>query len=155
MKFQPQSEEDIAESNLISPGDYPFEVTKATDKTSKNGNDMVELQINVTDNEDRTRGVFDYLVSIESMAYKIRHFAEAVGMLGNYEQGEMKADDMVGCAGKCRIAIQPAKDGYAAKNVVKDYLKRESAVVSAKNIDSKKAVVKKAIDDDFDDSIPF
>ena len=128
MKFQPKSEEEV--SNLIPKGEYPFEVLSAEEKTSKSGNDMIALKIGVAYN-DATRGVFDYLVDLESMAYKTRHFADSVGLLADYEKGSLDADKLPGLTGKCRIDIQPAKDGYDAKNVVKDYVKGSGAVAAA------------------------
>jgi hypothetical protein len=35
---------------------------------------------------------------------------------------DMAAEYMVGRAGRCKVAIQPAKGQYQAKNIVSDYL---------------------------------
>ncbi len=150
MRFESKSESEIAESNMIPEGEYPFEINSATEQTSKSGNEMVKLWVHIVDTEGKGHGIWDYLVAIDSMAYKLRHFAEATGMLPEYEQGEMTADSMVGCTGKCKVGIQPAKDGYPAKNTIKDYIKRTTPVPA------KGAVTKpKAATDDLDDSIPF
>ena len=120
MKFQPKSEKEV--SNLIPKGEYIFEVLEADEKTSKSGNDMIALKLGVVYN-DSVRGIFDYLVDIDSMAFKTRHFADSVGLLAEYEKGSLDAGALVGLTGKCKIDIQPAKDGYDAKNAVKDYVK--------------------------------
>ncbi len=145
MKVQPKTEAEITAANLIPAGEYMFEVIEATEKTSKNGNDMIALKLSVHA-DDYARGVFDYLVDIESMAYKIRHFADATGLLPQYEAGQLSADDMIGVTGKCKIAQQPEKDGYPAKNVVKDYVKRPAGAA---------AVKKSATAEVADDDIPF
>lgn len=121
MRFQPKSEEEIAAANLLLGGEYAFEVAKAEEGTSKAGNDMVKLQLHILDTEDRNHVVFDYLVHTDGSAYKVRHFAEAVGLLGDYERGEMKAEDMVGRTGHCQVGIDDKNKQYPAKNVIRDY----------------------------------
>jgi hypothetical protein len=129
MKVQPKTEQEC--SNLLPAGVYSFEVLEATEGKSKKSNDMITLKLGIEHNES-TRGIFDYLVDIDSMAFKIRHFADAVNMLAEYEKGQLNADDLVGLSGKCKLDIQPAQNGYDAKNVVKDYVKRGEASAPAK-----------------------
>jgi hypothetical protein len=150
VKFQPKSEEEIAAANLLVGGDYAFEVTKAEEQTSKAGNDMVKLQLNIPDEEERSHTVFDYLVGTEGAAYKVRHFAEAVGLLDDYERGELKADDMVGRSGIAVVGIQK-QSGYPDKNVIRDYKPAHSSAAAAP------AATKKGNGParDMDDSIPF
>src|SRR5688572_8987205 len=99
MRFEPKSEDEIAAANLLADGDYIFEVADAKEETSKAGNDMVKLKLNVVGEEDRMHVIFDYLVSSEGAAFKLRHFAESVGLLPEYERGEITADQMIGCNG--------------------------------------------------------
>lgn len=148
MRFQPKTEEEIAVANLLIGGDYPFEVVNAEEQTSKAGNDMVKLRLNVINAEDRGHTIFDYLVGTEGAAYKLRHFAESVGLLAEYERGEMTADQMVGRSGTCQVGIQKDKSGqYPDKNVIRDY------VVPKKNGNG--ADKPKSAKDDFDSEIPF
>jgi hypothetical protein len=124
VKFQPKSETEIAEAGNFPAGVYDFEVSAAKDTFSKAGNDMIELQVTVHDNEGRSRKIFDYLVHTDGSAYKVRNFAIAVGMLAEYERGEMLAEDMMGRTGKCRVFIKKDKDKqYPDKNAIGDYLK--------------------------------
>lgn len=148
MRFQAKTEEEV--SNLIPKDEYAFEVLEAEEKTSKSGNDMIALKLGI-DYNNSLRGVFDYLVDIDSMAYKTRHFADAVGLLAEYEKGNLNAEELVGLTGKCKIDIQPAKDGYDAKNVVRDYVKRKVGEVAPAKIEPKVAGVRNPMDDD----IPF
>jgi hypothetical protein len=145
MRVEPKTTQqlrEIEESSLLADGTYDFEVIGAVEKQSAKGNDMVELKIRIE--EDRPYIIADYLVSIDSMAYKIRHFAESVGLVDEYERGVLPADQMIGCTGKAKIKTQPAKGEYRAKNVVADYVKVEGA-----------SAAKKPAMADLDDEIPF
>ncbi len=148
MRFQPATEAEVSERGLLPKGEYAFEVLEATDTTSKSGNEMMKVKIAIEHNDSRY-GVFDYLVGTEGMAYKVRHFADAIGLIDQYEKGELPAELCIGLAGKCKIDIQPAKDGYDAKNVVKDYIKRGENV--APLVANKKPITR----DDMDDDLPF
>lgn len=154
MRFTPRSEEEVATANLLQPADYPFEVLEAEDKVSKQGNEMIALKLKI-EIDDGMRIVFDYL--LEAVEYKLRHFFDSIGMLDEYESGDISAEDVVGAAGIAKIIIQPAKGGYDAKNSVKDYVKRAVAVTKSKGAKKiAKPVSKPAVvDDDMDDEIPF
>lgn len=143
MKFEPISEADAANANLRKAGLYDFEVLESKDRISKKENQMIELNVKLYDTEGRTFRLFDYLVSAEGMAYKIRHYASATGQLAQYEKGELRALDQVGKTGRCQVGIQKAKDGYPAKNIISDYA---PTVPGAPLIESVK---------DMDDEIPF
>jgi len=156
MRVEPKTEKEIREMNLFDPGIYDFEVTEAKERESSSGNPMIELRLIMYIGE-KTRYVTDYLVSTPKMAYKIRHFAEATGMLEKYEAGEIDPRDMIGRAGKCEIIISSDKEGvYADRNAVKDYIPTDEAT-------AEKAIKKakgKALDvvehiDLTDDEIPF
>lgn len=148
MKFQPKSEQELQAMNLIDPGTYQFEVVTATDKISKKGNEMIEVQLKIWDINGHEHIVYDYL--LESMAYKLKHFADVCGLGDKYLAGELGSLDCVGRGGKVELIIQdgqPKPDGglYPAKNAVKDYVLKGSG-------NTKPAV----IDEPFvDDDLPF
>ena len=131
MRFSPKTENEIASENLLAPGVYDFEIKEAVEGVSKSsGNDMITMKVQVFDTDGSYRIVFDYL--LESVAYKLRHCAEACGLLGHYERGELVADDFVGKAGRCKIAIQKDRAGmYADKNGISDYVVGERRAASA------------------------
>ena len=130
MRFTPKTEAELKESELLPEGEYTFEILTAEDTQSKStGNDMLKLSLRIFENGgENSQRVFDYLVSIDSMIWKIRHFAEAIGMLPEYESGEMLAETLPGRTGKCKIVIQPASGQWDAKNAVKDYLPRPAGM---------------------------
>lgn len=122
MRFEPKTAQEIDESGLLDPGLYDFEVMEAEEKTSSKGNDMVALAIRVEDNDGRGFKILDWLVATEGGAYKVRHFAESVGLLKEYEKGDMPAGLMIGKTGRCKLGIKPAEGQYRAKNTVADYV---------------------------------
>lgn len=145
MRVEPKTEQEVQEMNLLPAGVYDFLISEAEDKQSQKGNDMAVIKLKIDGDEGRTHTIVDYLVSIESMAYKLRHFAESVGLLEQYEKGDMPAEFMQGRTGKCKLVIQPAKGEYRAKNTVADYIKSDGAAQPVANFDRA----------DLDDEIPF
>lgn len=126
MKFTPKSEKELAEDNLLPLGTYDFEIVDAEEKTSKAGNDMIVIKHHIFDSNGNPRIIFDYLM--EQLAYKLRHAADACGLLDHYESGALEASDFKGKTGKLKLTIQKSKDPqYADKNVVADYVKREAS----------------------------
>lgn len=144
MKFEPKTENEIAAAGLWPKGSYDFEVVEATEKVSQKGNDMVELIVRLYDSEGKTRKIYDWLVSTDGGAYKIRHFAEATGMLAQYEKGTLLASDMVGRAGRCEVVISKDKTNqFPDKNSISDYLKPKDGAPA------------KSAHAELDDEIPF
>lgn len=148
MRFQPKTEKEVAEAGLLAKGTYDFEVTEASEKQSKAGNDMVELIVAVYDAEGRSRKIFDWLVDSDGSAYKIRHFAESTDMLAQYEKGELRSMDMVGKTGKCAVIIKKDKTGeYPDKNAIADYIKGNGSLAAQPPAPKTPELV--------DDDIPF
>ena len=120
MKFQPVTEQELSAANLLPEGEYDFEIIEAVEKLSKAGNDMVHLKLRVFVG-DSTRIVDDYLTPL--ISFKIRHLADALGMLDQYAKGELKPEDLEGKSGKLKLIIQKSKDPkYSDRNAVKDYV---------------------------------
>jgi hypothetical protein len=75
-------------------------------------------------------------------------------MINAYEAGAIEAADLVGCAGKVKIDIEPASGDYAAKNTVKDY--GSKAAKKADKDAAKPSFIKQAEEDIEDDgTIPY
>jgi len=150
MRFTPKSEKEIAESNLLPEGEYPFEISSGADKISKAGNEMIELWVRVYKPDGSFNQVADYLM--ESMAYKLRHAAEACGLLDKYEAGSIVGTDFVGKTGMLKLNITKDKAGqYPDKNGIKDY-------IVPKEGEAKVAIPKDALQKTVDpmaDDIPF
>lgn len=125
MRFDPKSESDIQESSLLPEGEYDFTITGAEEKTSKAGNDMIALSLNVFDEEGRTHKVRDWLLAGDKGARKLRGFCEAVNLLAEYDGGEVTAEMMPEQSGRVKIKINPAGD-YPASNGVVYYIRPKS-----------------------------
>lgn len=122
MNFKPRTEKEIAESKLWPRGIYAFEVVEAADKQSQKSNrPMIELKIKVTDGRKAGRIVTDYLLN--ETPEKLRHAADACGLLDKYETGNVSGEDFLHKRGRLKLRIEKDKNGkYPDKNVVADYV---------------------------------
>lgn len=160
MRFTPFSKEDAekARSTLLPAGRYDALVRKATEKVSKSGNDMLELEVEVFHDEG-SMIVFDYLLSTEKMIWRLRHFCEAAGLLDKYDTGTLTAEDCV----DINIAVElehdkPKDPKYQTRNRIKEYMPSQfgsNAAPAKKPEASRPAAKKSAPADDDDGSIPF
>lgn len=154
MRFQPKTEAELEAENAARKaayqpwpkGMYDFVVNTGEDTYSKKGNEMIKLSLNIYNADGQVRQIDDYL--LEAMEYKLRHAAEACGLLERYENGELNGFDFVGKSGKLYLDIQKGKqkdDGsfYSDRNSVQDYLVQ------------KQSVSKEHAANELDDSVPF
>lgn len=147
--FQPMTEEQIKLFSLMDAGTYDFEVLKATETSSKAGNQMIKLDIKVWDRNGKEHYIFDYLVSTPNMMYKIKHFCEAIGMQREYLDGKFEPQQCEKRVGKAEIYVKkgdPKQEGgsYPDKNAIKDYIPKS---INQINNEPKKEFV--------DDDLPF
>lgn len=136
MRYTPYTEAQIQSMNVMDEGVYPFQVLEVitTDKMNqpmrdKNGNEMAKLKLLVWDNENKERTIFTYVSGDGNFAYKLRHFAQTVGMIDDYEQGIFNIHRTVGRNGTADIVIKKGTlktDGsgemWADRNDVKDFV---------------------------------
>lgn len=152
MKFPPKTKEELAVMNLIAAGRYPFEIIAAKDTFSKSGNEMIAITLKIWDANNHERIVFDYL--LEAMSFKLRHFAEATGLLEKYESGVLLASHCLGKSGYLDLIVQKDKTGqYPDKNAVKDYVTPDEHSKPAPNYPTTKPLDQE--NPPFDDDIPF
>lgn len=126
MRFQKFSEEELTRANLIDPGQYKFRVAEAKDKISKNGSEMIELKLAVTDIEGKERTIFCYL--LEAMPHLVKHFCDTTGLEMKYNDGTLLAIDCERKQGYVEIAIGKGKDKNGNdinRNNVKDFIMTE------------------------------
>lgn len=149
MQYKAKSEKEIAEQQLLPRGEYDFEIQAATDAVSgpnskTPGTEMIKLNLAVYSESGSKRFVRDILHP--AMEVKLRHFAETVGILAQYEAEEpFVADELVGKSGRVKLKIVDKDDGYPPKNEVADYVKPKAKAAAQP--------MTKAEDDG--DSIPF
>jgi hypothetical protein len=130
MNFRPKTEKELEQSRLLPDCDAPFEVIEASDATSKGGNPMIKLKLNVFGPNDRQVHIYDY-ISDAFMEHKLRHFCFCVGLGAAYESGTLTARQCLGRQGYAHIVLEDGKDGFRDKNVAFDYIVPESEVPPA------------------------
>lgn len=152
MKFTPKSDKELAEERLLPEGTYGFEISGGEDKTSKAGNDMIELTVRVFKPDGSFLLVTDYLM--EAILYKVSHAAKACGLEDKYMAGSLSGQDFIGKTGELKLGIQKDKNGtYPDKNVVKDYIVPKDGEAVVPKGSNKSAEQQKQ--DFINDSIPF
>lgn len=131
MNFKPKKETEL--NSLLPKGEYEFKVIKAKEGKSNAGNDMITLVIDIYAPDGNSNRIYDYL--LESVAYKLKHFCEAVGLSKEYEDGSLVDSMCVGRGGRCLIDIEIDKNGkYSDKNAVKDYIVSDILKVDVVNV---------------------
>jgi hypothetical protein len=132
MKFTPKSDKEIEEDGLLPKGTYDYEIIEATDKTSKSGNDMIELKLLFFHGESGSRTIRDYL--LEAMAGKLKHFCVSHRLIREYDNGTLRAEACVGLSGRALVGIEKDKSGkYPDKNTVLDYVVTKVTAPAAPN----------------------
>lgn len=127
MKFLPKKDEELNSYDVFPKGEYDFTIITASNETSKAGNSMIKLELDIYASSGKKSRVFDYL--LETIAYKLKHFCQAVGLHEEYDAGDIVADMCFNRSGRCIIGIQSDKTGeYSDKNIVRDYCKTEKKV---------------------------
>jgi hypothetical protein len=136
VKTTPRSIDELKRSAApvaLKAGWHPAEITEAGERPDKNGDDMIELVVNVGG-----RALKDWL-SDKWAAAKLRGCCEAVGALDAYETGEISQDDFPGHSVQVKISIEKRR-GFRDQYRIEGY--RAAAVSSIASLRSvAKAVV--------------
>lgn len=109
----------------IKPGEYPMEVFEAKSMVASTGNKMLMLKMKVFDDNGRTHTMTDFLVAVETMAYKIKHFWESVGFPDRYNH-KNKSTDYTGRKGYVSVKPQKNKHGLLENKIVDYILNKET-----------------------------
>jgi len=150
MQFTPKTQKQLDEERLLPEAEYPFEISGAEEKTSKKGNEMIELTVRVFKPDGTFELVTDYIM--EAMPYKLLHCCETTGLKDKYNSGDLTADEFICKSGHLKLIIQPEGD-WPAKNSVKDYISSKDA--SGRDPNKPVPVKAKPAAADLDDDIPF
>lgn len=152
MKFQPKTDEELAEENLLPEGEYSFEISGAEDTVSKSsGLDMIVLTVRVYKPDGNFNLITDYLSSSPKAAFKLSNICKACGIKDKYDAGELQSEDFIGKTGMLKLKVQKDASGqYADRNAVGSYVVPKDG--DAK-VEPPKDALSKVIDGD--DNIPF
>ena len=106
LSYKKLSEEEDQMRNLIPAGEYQFSVAKIESTRTKNGKyEMLAVNLDVIDIHGAVRKLKDWIVFMDEMAWKLRHFAATCGLLDRYDEGLLEASDFLGKKGVVRIKI--------------------------------------------------
>lgn len=120
--FQPMTEDEArkSQSGCFEPGTYSFVVIECEARNSKAGNPMLAVTLE-TQTPDGPRKVWDYLMLVGDMRWRLREFMQGIGLTEKYESGSMSENDVMGRTGVADIIIEDGRDGYPDKNKVEKY----------------------------------
>lgn len=111
---------------ILEPGEYTFRVVNATQKQSKAGNPMIEVEArHVQDDGSEGRKIYDNLVFTEKALWKVDQFLAAVGKHpGEGKEITLDAEDMIGLEFRAKVGVE--KDNKDRdRNFVESYVFEE------------------------------
>ena len=124
--FNYQSHEEIIKEGLIPAKTIcDVEVINSEDRTSKGGNEMIELNLKVF-HEGRTTSIKDFIVFSDAYLSKKKRSEACISfdLVKQEKSGQLFASDFTGKSGKVMIGIQTDKNGeYPDKNNILAYVK--------------------------------
>jgi len=140
LSYRKITEEEDQMRNVLIAGEYPFCVAAIErTRTKENTADMLVVDMLVMDADGREVKVRDWIVFMDQMAWKFRHFAATCGLLEKYENNTIEASDFINQNGVVKLTVGEYvdKDGEVVKNNrVKDYIKPGFAKVkTAQDLD--------------------
>lgn len=130
MRFTPLTEQQAREQErgpLFPAGEYDFTCLNGKWEQTKKGDPMFTVTIRCyANNGDQTIVTDRLLPNHEKMAYRLRHFAECIGLLDSYNQGYMDNNLIQGRSGRCILKVRDSEE-YGPKNEVRDYVRTSRA----------------------------
>ena len=141
---------DMSAFQIIEPGEGSFKILKAEEKQSRQGNNMMEVTMTLTNTRGQSTLYREYIVSSDdpiqnkSTATKIYNILNAIGRADVYGMPLIDRHLQHG-SGKCIIKTQKSDDErYPDKSVVSQYISRTDVAASGAESAT-----------DLEDSIPF
>tara|TARA_R110002110_G_scaffold258930_1_gene474705 strand:+ start:215 stop:643 length:429 start_codon:yes stop_codon:yes gene_type:complete len=114
--------EDVKENTSFEPwekGIYEAEIIEAEKMQSKKGNDMIRLNVLVTDDDGKTTRIYDYIV-IPSLLYKLKSICRCM----NWEfDGTLDESTLVDTRYRVKLGIDKGNAEYPEpKNKIDKYV---------------------------------
>jgi hypothetical protein len=140
----------------IPAGDYRFKITGCERQHSKSGNPMLVVKFAVRMPTGEIIPLTEWLLLTDQWDWKLRHLADACGLLAKYDADTLDALDFIGKTGDFTLTHQTNKDSGQVNARVKDYHKKSPPTVEVepekKETGSRDTTGSHA---EFDDQIPF
>src|ERR1017187_4723079 len=121
MDFQPLTDQQIKELNMVDPGIYKFQVLRCDQKTSRNGQEYFNFKMRLYIGSKEAI-IYDMLFFEGKMIFKTKHFCEAVGLEKQYLAGKLMPYECEGKEGSLQIIQSINKQSGELESRVKDYL---------------------------------
>jgi len=122
MEFNPTDAGDRSGFSLLPEGLYDIEVVEAEERSSKNGNQMIALTLEVRHPDGYPSRVWDYLVSTPAAVFKIKQFCDAAGLTGEFASGTLTEAHCRNRRLKAKIFVEAGREGYQDRNAIREYL---------------------------------
>lgn len=126
LPYKKLSEAEDQMRGVLEKGQYPFRVKSVIQKKTKSGAyEMLEVELGVIDNNGREITIKDWIVFMDEMAWKFRHFAATCDLMDFYEEDRLEHYHFLNKNGVVKLSIREyEKDGEVFKaNAVADYIK--------------------------------
>jgi hypothetical protein len=120
MNFKPRSEAEIIATSIWPAGIYTFTIIEAEEKKSLHGNNMIEIELEISRKDGAKRKIRDWL--LPQRPQKLLRACRTCGLSEQYGQGVLSDDDFLERSGKLRLGIKRETGEYPRRNVVLDYL---------------------------------
>jgi hypothetical protein len=127
------------------PGEYEIEINDAVVKTSKKGNEMIQLKITAFDGTGKKVFLYDYIVNPSGLD-KLKKICR---MFNLPFTGELEERLLIGKKMLAKLKLEPASEQYGESNKILDYL----SPLNAPQKQDENTVEKQSII--VDDDIPF
>ena len=118
---KPLSESEAVKAQKPMPwrGWFRAEFRETADTETKRGDPMIAVWLAVF-NGDEEREYRDWFTAADRGAARLRHAAEAVDVLAQYEAGQVSADLFAGHACEVKLDIEKRR-GFPDRSVIVDY----------------------------------
>ncbi len=122
MQFNRMTKEDIQNLSgfLLEQGTCSFVIKKAKEVRSKSGNPMIEIEMDVTDINNKVAAVFDYIFYSDAAKWKLVTFCKAVDMEEKLLEGMLEPRDLINKKGQ--LIVKHEEYNGDKKNKVNRYL---------------------------------
>lgn len=158
--FNPIPISELKRNRLMERGTYDFEVRSAENKTFQTGSKGILLKCTVFPPNGGEKWMDCNLVFSPKALFQVADFCATVGLLANYESGNLDARDCEGRSGKCRVGVEE-QEGYDPRNKITGFVvpkvvsQPQAAPLTTPRPASQAAAPADILPPDTDDDIPF
>lgn len=116
--------------NFLKDGHYQFVVSHAVESTTKGGDPMIKIEIEIKQNE-KTHVLRDYVVIVPKMLWRLKQLCQCVGI--DYNKGQISDAELIGKKGEVEVILQDDPD-YGTQNRIARYVENIKLDDDSENI---------------------